>query len=71
MSGTAMTGPRPYTVSVEGRLEPGRLVIAGLEASRGEKRAVIREELAGSSQSAPFDGRQRRERGDDLQDQHL
>ena len=36
-------GPRPYTVSVEGRLDPGRLVIATAVASRGEKRTVARE----------------------------
>jgi hypothetical protein len=38
-----LKGPRPYTVSVEGRLDPGRLVIATAVAGRGEKRAVARE----------------------------
>jgi hypothetical protein len=36
-------GPLPYAVSVEGRLEPGRLVITTAVASRGEKRTVTRE----------------------------
>jgi hypothetical protein len=36
-------GPRPYTVSVEGRLEPGRLAITDAVASRGEKRTVAKE----------------------------
>jgi hypothetical protein len=34
---------RPYTVSMESRLEPGRLTIATAVGTRGEKRAVTRE----------------------------
>ena len=36
-------GPRPYTIWIEGRLEPGRLAITTGVASRGEKRTPIRE----------------------------
>ena len=39
----SVKGPRPYTIWIEGQLDPGRLAITTALAARGEKRTVTRE----------------------------